>query len=236
MPDAGGRDGLAGVGTLEATMIPPFLITKAAGLLAPVAAKFASPLVKWGTIAGAVVLLLAWTNWKTYDHMRTACEEERALMVAQQAEAAAKMAVQAHQMGAVSVQEVKQEERIIESKMADVRKEVVSHARNNPKPLSVATVALYDRLISVPNDTAVHQPAPDLGAGGAEVSRGGMGAEASLVLRNEEGEDIGLTTEDLAQAATDFAEKYALLKSRYKKLSDWNDDREHLEIERLMSH
>lgn len=217
-------------------MIPPFLITKAAGLLAPVAAKFASPLVKWGTVAAVVALLLVWTNWKTYDHMRTACEDDRALMVARQAEETAKMAVMAHQMGASSVQAVKQEERIIESKMTEVRKEVVSHARSNPKPLSTATVVMYDRLISVPNETAVRLPATDLGTGGAKVPRGGMGAEAPLVLRNEEGEDVGLTTEDLAQAATDFAEKYALLKSRYKKLSDWNEDREHLEIERLMSH
>ena len=36
-------------------MIPPFLVTKATQLLAPVAAKLMSPLVKWGAIAGAVV-------------------------------------------------------------------------------------------------------------------------------------------------------------------------------------
>ena len=217
-------------------MIPPFLVTKAAELLAPVAAKFASPLVKWGTVAGVVVLLLAWTNWKTYDRMRTACEEERMRMVAAQAEEAAKMAVQAHQMGSVAVQESQQAERIISDKMDEVKKEVLSHAKQNPKPLSTATVALYDRLISVPNETALSVPAADSGAGGAEVSRGGVAAETPLILRDEEGHDVGLTTEDLAQAATDFAEKYALMKSRYKDLSDWNDRREHLEIERLMSH
>lgn len=217
-------------------MIPPFLVTKAAELLAPVAAKFASPLVKWGTVAGVVVLLLAWTNWKTYDRMRTACEEERVRMVAAQAEEAAKMAVQAHQMGSVAVQESQQAERIIADKMDEVKKEVVTYAKQNPKPLSTATVALYDRLISVPNETALSVPAADSGAGGAEVSRGGVAAETPLILRDEEGHDVGLTTEDLAQAATDFAEKYALMKSRYKDLSDWNDQREHLEIERLMSH
>lgn len=217
-------------------MIPPFLADKAAELVAPIAAKFASPLVKWGTVAGVVVVLLAWTNWKTYDHMRAACEEERVRMVAAQAEEAAKMAVQAHQMGAVAVQEVQHEERVIEAKIETVRKEVTTHAKRNPKPLSTTTVAIYDRLISVPNETALSVPATDSGTGGAEVSRGGVAAETPLVLRDEEGNEIGLTTEDLAQAATDFAEKYALMKSRYKKFSGWNDDREHLEIERLMSH
>lgn len=67
-------------------MIPPFLVTKATQLLAPVAAKLMSPLVKWGAIAGAVVLLVLvlCTWWKTYDAMRTACEEEKVL-AAQQA-------------------------------------------------------------------------------------------------------------------------------------------------------
>ncbi len=217
-------------------MIPPFLVTKAAELLAPVAAKFASPLVKWGTVAGLVVVLLAWTNWKTYDRMRTACEDERARMVAAQAEEAARMAVQAHQMGSVAVQESQQAERIIAEKMDEVKKEVVTYAKQNPRPLSAATVAMYDQLIRVPNETALSVPATDSGTGGAEVPRGGVAAETPLVLRDEEGHDVGLTTEDLAQAATDFAEKYALLKSRYRDLSDWNDAREHLEIERLMSH
>lgn len=217
-------------------MIPPFLVTKAAELLAPVAAKFTSPLVKWGAVAAAVVVLLAWTNWKTYDRMRAACEEERVRMVAAQAEEAARMAVQAHQMGSVAVQQSQQAERAIVDKMDEVKKEVVSHAKHNPRPLSTATVSIYRELIRVPNETALPVPAADSGAGGAEVPRRGVAAETPLFLRDEEGHDIGLTTEDLAQAATDFAEKYALMKDRYKQLSDWNDNREHLEIERLMSH
>lgn len=217
-------------------MIPPFLAEKAAELVAPIAAKFASPLVKWGTVAGVVVVLLAWTNWKTYDHMRASCEEERVRMVAAQAEESAKMAVKAHQMGSVAVQEAQHADRVIEAKIETVRKEVVSHAKKNPKPLDTATRVIYDRLISVPNETAVSVPAADPSAGGAEVPRGGVAAEASAILRDEEDHDIGLTTEELAQAATDFAEKYARMKERYRALSDWNDDREHLEIERLMSH
>lgn len=216
-------------------MIPPFLITKATELLAPVAAKFASPWVKWGAVAAVVVALLAWTNWHTYDRMRAACEEERVRMVAEQAAESAKMAVQAHQMGSVAVRASQQEERVIAEKMDVVKKEVVSHAKRNPKPLSTTTVSIYSELIRVPNETALSVPAADPGTGGTEISRGGVAAEAPLVLRDEEGDDIGLTTEELAQAATDFAEKYARMKSRYKELSDWNEQREHLEIERLMS-
>lgn len=214
-------------------MIPPFIITKATELLAPVAAKFASPLVKWGTVAGVVVILLAWTNWITYDRMRTACEDERVRMVEVQAEESAKMSVQAHQMGSVVVREGKLEELSIKTEMDDVRKEVVSHAKKNPKPLTTATVAIYDRLIRVPNETAVSVPAADSGTGGAEVSRGRVEAETPLILRDEEGNEIGLTTEDLVQAATDFAEKYALMKNAYRRFSLWNDGRERIELERL---
>lgn len=217
-------------------MIPSFLAEKAAALVAPIAAKFASPLVKWGTVAGVVVALMVCTWWTTYDYMRTACEEERVRMVAAHAEEAAKMAVRAHQMGSVAVQDSQQAERVIADKMDEVKKEVVAYAKKNPKPLSTATVAIYDRLVSVPNETALSVPAADSGSGGVEVPRGGVAAETSAVLRDEEGNDVGLTTEELAQAATDFAEKYARMKERYKALSDWNDDREHLEIERLMSH
>lgn len=168
-------------------MIPPFLAEKAAELVAPIAAKFSSPLVKWGTVAGVVVLLLAWTNWKTYDAMRSACEEERVRMVAAQAEEAAKMAVRAHQMGSVAVQEAQHADRVIEAKIETVRKEVVSHAKKNPKPLDTATRVIYDRLISVPNETAVSVPTADPSTGGVEVPRGGVAAEASAVLRDEEG-------------------------------------------------
>lgn len=217
-------------------MIPPILVSKAAEMLAPVAAKLASPWVKWGAIAAGVVLLLAWSNWRTYDRMRSACEEERVRMVAQQAEEDAKMAVQAHQMGSVAVQSSRQEERVIVEKMDKVKKKVVSHAKRNPQPLSAATVSLYGELIRVPNETALSIPTADPGTGGAEVSRGRVATETPLILRDEAGQDIGLTTEDLAQAATDFAEKYALMKERYRQLSEWNDKREHMEIERLMSH
>lgn len=214
-------------------MIPPFIITKAASLFGPVAAKLTSPLVKWGAIAAGVVLLVVCTWWKTYDAMRTACEEERVRMVAVQAEESAKMSVQAHQMGSVVVREGKLEDLSIKTEMADVRKEVVSHAKKNPKPLTTATVAIYDKLIRVPNETAVSVPSADSGTGGPEVSRGRVDAETPLILRDEEGNEIGLTTEDLVQAATDFAEKYALMKNAYRRFSLWNDGREKIELERL---
>lgn len=220
-------------------MIPPGLITTAIGkageLLAPVAAKFASPLVKWGAVAAVVVVLMITTWWKTYDYMRTACEEERVQMIAEQARAASKNAVQDQQMGTASVQEAQQQERIITAKMDDVKKEVVAHAKKNSKPLSTATVAIYDRLIRVPNETALPVPPAYPGTGGVEIPREGLGAETALSLRDEDGYDIGLTTEDLAQAATDFAEKYALMKDAYKQLSDWNDRREKIEIDRMMN-
>ena len=60
-----------------------------------------------------------------------------------------------------------------------------------------------------------------------------MAAQTVAGLQDENGQAVELTTEELAQAAVDFAEKYALMKNAYKGLSDWNEGRERLELERL---
>lgn len=64
-------------------MIPPFLITKAASLLGPIAAKFSSPLVKWGIVAA----ILLGTNLWTWHKTTIRCEQDKTEAVAQQAKA-----------------------------------------------------------------------------------------------------------------------------------------------------
>mgnify|MGYP003545647328 FL=1 len=136
-------------------------------------------------------------------------------------------------MEAVVVKANDQAERVIEAKAEQVKKEVVYHARKNPKPLAAATIAIYDQLVSLPNEAGRSLPTPDPRAGTSEVSRGGLAVETITAIQDEDGNRIELTTEELAQAAVDFAEKYALMKNAYKGLSDWNEGRERLELERL---
>lgn len=197
------------------------------------AAAKAATWAQRGTIAGIIVGVVAavfgWGYLKGY----ASCENSHQANILAQVEESAKTAVRAHQAGAVVVRETQREERTVTEKMAEVKKEVVTHAKKNPKPLSIATVALYDRLVSVPNETAVSVPAANPGTGSSEVPRGRVATEAFAFLRDEEGNDIGLTTEELVQAATDFAEKYALMKNAYRGLSSWNDEREKIELERF---
>ncbi len=205
-------------------MIPPML-----------AATFAKPLVKWGAIAGGIVMFLVavWTHGCSTG--KEMVQREWDAMIAQQAAQHAQEAVKAQAMESAVVKAHDQSERVIAAKADQIKKEVVHHAKQDPKPLSAATVAIYDRLIELPNEAGGSVPAADSGTGTPEVSRGGLAIEAAprVSVPLAAGEPVELTMEELAQAAVDFAEKYALMKNAYKGLSDWNDGREKIELERL---
>jgi len=216
-------------------MIPPFLATKAAELLAPVAATFASPLVKWGSIAGAVVLLVAFTNWKTYDYMRTQCEQSKLAALAEQAQEMAKQTVAASQMGSQVAKATEQSGRVIEQQATVIKRKVASHAKAKPAiPLSPEFVRLYDELRRVPNEAGHTLPA-DSGAGRPEVSRGEVRAPTPQLVQVDvaDGESIELTTDELYQAVMDAYEKLAEVKNDYRGFSEWNDGRERIELERM---
>lgn len=193
----------------------------------------AKPLIKYGVMAGAVALLVGSLWGHGYFTGKKVVHEEWDAAIAQASADAVHESVKADAMESVVVKANDQAERVIEAKAEQVKKEVVHHAKKNPKPLAAATIAIYDRLISLPNDAGRSLPAADLGAGASEVPRGGLATQTVAGLQDENGQAVELTTEELAQAAVDFAEKYALMKNAYKGLSDWNDGRERLELERL---
>lgn len=203
-------------------MIPPII-----------AAQFAKPLVKWGSIAGCAVLLLSsvWVHGCSKGEEWEQAKQNEA--IARQFEKNMQEAVKANEMESVVVKANDQAERVIEAKAEIIKKEVVHHARKNPKPLAAATIAIYDKLVSLPNEAGRSVPSTDPGAGTSEVPRGGLATQTVAGVQDENGQVVELTTEELAQAAVDFAEKYALMKNAYKGLSDWNDGRERLELERL---
>ncbi len=193
----------------------------------------ARPAIKYGVLAGGLALLLSSLFSWGYLKGRSDMKEKWDAAIAEQAAESNRQVIQAKTMESQVVQESIAVERAIESKAEQVKKEVVHHARKNPQPLSAAVVSIYDRLISLPNEAGHSVSAPDSGTGTSEVPRGGVAAQTVTGIQDEDGNTIELTTEELAQAAVDFAEKYALMKNAYKGLSDWNDGREAIELRRL---
>lgn len=192
----------------------------------------AKPLIKYGVMIGAPLLILTISHTTVYFKGKAACAREQDAIIAQASMEAMKESVKADAMESVVVKANDQAERVIEAKAEIIKKEVVHHARKNPKPLAAATIAIYDKLVSLPNEAGRSVPSADLGAGTPEVPRGELAAQTVAGLQDEDEQAVELTTEELAQAAVDFAEKYALMKNAYKGLSDWNEGRERLELER----
>lgn len=195
----------------------------------------AKPLVKYGVLAGVAILLIGSIWGHGYFTGKKVVHEEWDAAIATASAQAIHESVKADAMESAVVKANDQAERVIEAKAEIIKKEVVHHARKNPKPLAAATVAIYDRLVSLPNEAGRSVSSTDPSAGTPEVPRGGVATETVTRIPLDDGRtgEIELTTEELAQAAVDFAEKYALMKNAYKGLSDWNDGRERLELERL---
>lgn len=195
-------------------MIPPVLLTPVAKIAA--AGVLIASLWGWGYLTGRAHVQQAWDA-----------------SLAQQAMQSMKEVAKASAMTSSVLKNSSEGDRAITENIERVEKEVIHHAKRNPQTLSPAVVSLYDRLISVPNEAGRRVPAPDAGPGASEVSRGGVATETTArVSLGDDEEPVELTTEELAQAAVDFADKYARMKNAYKGLSDWNDGREKIELER----
>ena len=194
----------------------------------------AKPLIKYGVMIGVPLLILSYSHTKVYFAGKAAVYEEWDTANAEKAAQNVHEVVKAEAMESKVVKEYDAAERVIQAYAEQVKKEVVDHAKQNKRPLSAAVVTIYDRLISVPNKAGISVPSPDPGTGASEVPRGGVAVETPpRVQVDTNGDTVELTTEELVQAAVDFAEKYALMKNAYKGLSEWNDGREQLELDRL---
>lgn len=202
-------------------------------MFALLAAQFAKPIVKWGAIAGGIVLLIGSIWLHGYSKGKRVVQNSWDAAVAQASVNAVNEAVKAAAMESAVVKAGDLAERVIETKAEIVKQKVVRYAKKDPKPLRAATVAIYDELVRLPNEAGHSLPSTDPRAGTSEISRGGVAAEAVTRIQDEEGNDIELTTEELAQAATDFSKLFAKMKNKYGVLSEWNDGRERLELERL---
>jgi hypothetical protein len=202
-------------------------------MLALLAAQFAKPAIRYGVIAGVLMLVIGSIWWHGYNKGKSVIQARWDNSIAIASAHAVQESVKASAMESAVVKQNDQDERVIEAKAEQIKKEVVRYAKKDPKPLRAATVAIYDRLISLPNEAGRSLPSSDPRSATSQVSGGGVAAQTVTGIQDENGNAVELTTEELAQAAVDFAEKYALMKNAYKGLSEWNDGRERLELERL---
>ena len=144
----------------------------------------AKPLIKYGAMVGVPLLILTISHTTVYFKGKAACAREQDAIIAQASMEAMKESVKADAMESAVVKENDQAERVIEAKAEQVKKEVVHHARKNPKPLAAATIAIYDRLVSLPNEAGRSVPSTDPSAGTSEISRGRVAIETTTGIQD----------------------------------------------------
>jgi hypothetical protein len=186
------------------------------------------PAIKYGVPVAILVALIGGTNTCSYVKGKRVVQQAWDASIAQQAAQSVREVVKAQAMESEVVRESDVRERDIKRKVDTIRKKVLRDPHKTIT-LSPATVRLHDELRSLSNKTDDRVPAADPGTGSPEILRGGLGSATTEVLQVEDGEFVELTMEELKQAATDYFEKYALLRNNYRGLSEWNDGREALE-------
>lgn len=130
-------------------MIPPFLITKAASLLAPIAAKLTSPLVKWGLIGAVLILSNLWTWHSTTVRISVKCEHDKAEAIAQQAAEYSKqtaLVVMSREEVMRQLDVTRQEK---DKKIIEVQKRLVNYERNAKKsgvPVPPDSIGMFNAV------------------------------------------------------------------------------------------
>lgn len=126
-------------------MIPPFLITKAASLLGPIAAKFSSPLVKWGIVAA----ILLGTNLWTWHKTTIRCEQDKTEAVAQQAKAFALKEAEIVAGREDVYRQLNATKQVTSQRILDLQKRMVIYERNAKKtsvPVPPDSVGMFNAI------------------------------------------------------------------------------------------
>ncbi len=137
-------------------MIPPFLITKAASLLGPVAAKLSSPFIKWGLI-GAVFLF---SNLWTWHHTTLQCEKDKTEAIAIQAKAYEKKTSEITESREQVLKQRNDADRVLTQQLIDLQKRLVNYERNTKKtatPVPPDSVGMFNAIGSL---LATQNPVP----------------------------------------------------------------------------
>ena len=126
-------------------MIPPFLITKAASLFGPLAAKFSSPLVKWGLVG----VILLFSNLWTWHTTKLNGERERAEAVAEQAREYSQKAAQITESREEVLKQLDAVRREKDEKIITIQKRLVTYERNAKKsnvPVPPDSVGMFNAI------------------------------------------------------------------------------------------
>jgi len=143
-------------------MIPPFLITKAASLLGPVATKLSSPLVKWGI----VVAVLLGTNLWTWHKTTLQCEQDKTEAIAIQAKAFSEKEAQIVAGREDVYRQLNATKQATSQQIVDLQKRMVMYERNAKKtnvpvpPDSVGMFNAISGLLPSQNLVSVAEPTP----------------------------------------------------------------------------
>ena len=194
-------------------MIPPFVFTKAASLAAPLVARFSSPLMKWGALGLAVVALVAVTNWKTYDWMRTACEEAQQAAVAEQATQSMQQLVELNASREAVYAKHAESEKRLTAKLLTLQQQV-AHAQAHAKPGEIPPGAV--QLFATARqlfDTVPTTPPAAAAAGAADAAPEARIETTRLLLAYVSA--YGDAAEQLATLWTDYDSLVQELRSRY---------------------
>lgn len=208
-------------------MIPPSIAT-----------AFAKPLVKWGAIGGAVLLLVAFTTWQTYDMMRTACEDEKMVAVQAAASAAAESARQqlmaTIELNARIAQERDENGRELQALQESVRKKARKYA-GVKIAVPADLVRIHDEYARVSETSGASDALPaDLGTGRAEIQSGTVPTETEHRVQVKLGNDtVTMTVEGTVLMLSDTYDKFGACLNDYSGFNGWNNGRERLELERL---
>ena len=140
-------------------MIPPWLVTKVGSLLTPIMAKLSSPLVKWGLVAGVLVLSNLWTWHRT----TVECEREKVYAIAEQAAAFSKQHTAVIESREGVLRQRNEIERVTQQKIVDLQKRLVIYERNakhTNTPVPPDSIGMFNAISGLlPAQNAV--PVPD---------------------------------------------------------------------------
>lgn len=188
-------------------MIPPFLLTKAASILAPVAGKLASPAVKWSLIAAAFVISNVCTAIYFWHHTSLQCEQSKTEAMAVQAQT---LSTQTAQVVASREEVLKQRndlDRQLTQRIVDLQKKVTLYERNAKKtttPVPPDSIAMFNAI------------------GGLLSDQNAMRGAAASSGKSDESPEARIETTQLllayVRAYTDSAEQLATLWQDYDAL------------------
>lgn len=126
-------------------MIPPFLITKAASILGPVAAKLSSPLVKWGIVAAVLLGTNLWTWHKT----TLQCERDKTEAIAIQAKDFSEKEAQIVAGREDVYRQLNATKQATSQQIVDLQKRMVLYERNAKKtnvPVPPDSVGMFNAI------------------------------------------------------------------------------------------